>query len=62
MKGDLELTRREFMRTTALLSASAVAGLPGIAGSPESLAQKPQQPKEVAMGSMFPYGAVYFRK
>ena len=64
MKEDLEITRREFVRTAALVSASAavgnVAGLP-MMGSAEALAQGPAV-KEVAMGSVFPYGAVYFRK
>jgi beta-galactosidase len=50
------------MRTAALLSASAAAGLPGIEVSTEALAQEPQQPKDGAMGPVFPYGAVYFRK
>src|SRR5664279_3221983 len=62
MNVDLEVTRREFVRTAALLSASAVVGLPGIEASVIARAQEPQQPKEVAMGSVFPYGAVYFRK
>jgi len=62
MKGDLEFTRREFVRTAALVSASAAAGLPVIEQSTRALAQQPQQSKEVAMGSVFPYGAVYFRK
>jgi beta-galactosidase len=62
MKGYLEVTRREFMKTAALVSASAAVGLPAIEGNTEALAQGPQPPKEVAMGSVFPYGAVYFRK
>ena len=62
MKVDLEVTRRDFMRTAALLSASTALGLQGIEGSAEARAQQPQQPKEVAMGPVFPYGAVYFRK
>ena len=60
MKEDLEITRREFVRTAALVSAvGRVAGLPAI-GEAEALAQVPV--KDVAMGSVFPYGAVYFRK
>jgi len=50
------------MRTAALLSASAAVGLPGIEESTQALAQEPHPPKEVAMGPVFPYGAVYFRK
>ena len=65
MKRNLEVTRREFMRTAALVSASAAvvraAGLPGMEGA-EAFAQGPAHTKEVAMGSVFPYGAVYFRK
>ena len=72
MKEDLEVTRRDFMRTAALVSASAAvgraAGLQGVGGA-EAFAQgvaAGTQPlpaaKEVAMGSVFPYGAVYFRK
>jgi beta-galactosidase len=58
MKSDLEVTRRDFMRTAALVGASAAVGLTAIDG-----AQTEQpKPKEVAMGSVFPYGAVYFRK
>ena len=62
MKGDLEVTRREFVRTAALLSASAAVGLPAMEVNADALAQQLQQSKEVAMGSVFPYGAVYFRK
>ena len=65
MKEDLEITRRDFMRTAALVSASAAvgraAGLPGVGGV-EGFAQGPARAKEVAMGPVFPYGAVYFRK
>ena len=50
MKVDLEVTRRDFMRTAALLSASTALGLQGIEGSAEARAQQPQQPKEVATG------------
>ena len=59
MKADLEVTRRDFMRAAALVSASAAVGLAGIE---EAFAQEQTRAKEVAMGSVFPYGAVYFRK
>ena len=62
MKRYLEVSRRKFMKTAALLSASAVAGLPAIEGSTHLLAQQPRQTKEIAMAPVFPYGAVYFRK
>src|ERR1035441_7743519 len=63
MKSDLEVTRRDFMRTAALVSASAAVGRAvGLPGSAEAVAQEPKRAKEVAMGSVFPYGAVYFRK
>ena len=52
MKEYLDVTRREFMRAAALVSASAVTGLPGIETSTAALAQEPQQSKEVAMGSV----------
>lgn len=59
MKSDLDVTRRDFMRTAALVSASAAVGravgLPGIDVSSEALAQEPQPSHEVAMGSVFPY-------
>jgi len=60
-----EVTRRDFLRTTAILTATAAAGhamdLPGMGGSTEAIAQLPY-PKEVTMVPVFPYGAVYFRK
>src|ERR1035438_9677470 len=60
-----EVTRRDFLRTTAILTATAAAGhtmgLPGMGGSAEALAQVPY-PKQVGMVPVFPYGAVYFRK
>ena len=65
MKHDLDLSRRDFMRTAALVGASAAVGravLPGLDGGALALAQQPVRPVEVAMGSVFPYGAVYFRK
>jgi beta-galactosidase len=58
MKPDLELTRRDFMRNAALAGASAAVGMSAI---DELRAQDPAL-REVAMGSVFPYGAVYFRK
>src|SRR5664279_1498495 len=62
MKVDLEVTRREFVRNAALISASAAAGFSGLDGSAEASAQGMPVAKDVAMGSVFPYGAVYFRK
>ncbi len=66
MRQDLDLTRREFVETVALLGAGAaasqVAGLPGIAQGVAAGTQPLPPAKEVAMGSVFPYGAVYFRK
>jgi len=63
MDADLDVTRREFVRVaTALAATAAVGGVAGLRGiAPEVLAQEPQ-PHEVTMGSVFPYGAVYFRK
>jgi beta-galactosidase len=63
MDADLDVTRREFVRVaTALAATAAVGGAAGLRGiAPDVLAQEPQ-PHEVAMGSVFPYGAVYFRK
>jgi beta-galactosidase len=61
MKVDLEVTRREFVRNATLISASAAVGFPGIGGA-DALAQGLPPAKDVAMGSVFPYGAVYFRK
>jgi beta-galactosidase len=62
MKSDLEVTRRAFMRTAALVSASAAVGRAvGLPGA-EAVAQEPTRTRELAMGSVFPYGAVYFRK
>lgn len=66
MKEDLEFTRRDFMRTAALVGASAAIGpaaaLPGFAQGVAAGAEPLPPAKEVAMGSAFPYGAVYFRK
>ncbi len=53
---DLEMTRRAFVRTAAVLGAGAAVGLQGASG------QELRPSQEVAMGSVFPYGAVYFRK
>jgi beta-galactosidase len=63
MKRELEVTRREFVETMALLTAGAATGgavLQAAAQQPgtESLPTT----KDVAMGAVFPYGAVYFRK
>jgi len=65
-KEAMEVTPREFVRTAALLTATAVvgraAGLPGIEEHAEVLSKKQKPLRAVAMGSTFPYGAVYFRK
>ena len=51
------------MRTAALISASAAVGLPlASAGADAACAEELPPAKDVAMGSVFPYGAVYFRK
>jgi beta-galactosidase len=67
MPSDFELTRREFVKTAAQVSAAAIVGsaAPLPAQTPGAGAGRIDlQPaaKEVAMGSVFPYGAVYFRK
>ena len=65
MKQSLEVTRREFVETVALLGAGAAAGVGGVPSMAQGVAagMQPLPPaKEVAMGSAFPYGAVYFRK
>jgi len=66
MKLPLDLTRREFIETAALLTAGSAASrasaLSGIQPSTPAAAQILPQTKEIAMGSVFPYGAVYFRK
>src|ERR1700722_9994766 len=59
MKPDFEVTRRDFMQTVAMLTASAAVGIEGVANA---TAQEGSRAKDVAMGSVFPYGAVYFRK
>jgi beta-galactosidase len=63
MNSDLEVTRREFMRAAALVTASAAVGrASGLQGVEGAILQEQPAAKEVAMGSTFPYGAVYFRK
>ena len=66
MTDDFGVSRRSFLHTAALVSASAAVsralGMPEADGGTEAFAQELPQPKEVAMGSVFPYGAVYFRK
>src|ERR1039458_4356548 len=66
MKQSLDVTRREFVETVALLGAGAavgqVVGIPGMAQGVAAGAQPLPPAKEVAMGPVFPYGAVYFRK
>jgi beta-galactosidase len=57
----LGITRRDFIQTSALLTASAA--LSHAAGMPQDLASNgatSEQP--YAPGPVFPYGAVYFRK
>ena len=66
MTDDFGVSRRSFLHTAALVSASAAVsralGMPEADGGTEAFAQELPQPKEVATGSVFPYGAVYFRK
>jgi beta-galactosidase len=66
MKIDLVVSRREFLQTAALATASAAVGhasvLPGMEAEVAAGAVAHPAAKEVAMGSTFPYGAVYFRK
>ncbi len=57
-----DLTRRDFVETMALLTAANAAGLRGVAQIAEGTGQQAPAAKDVAMGSVFPYGAVYFRK
>ena len=59
-KPELEVTRREFVEVVALLTAGAVVSAPGLAQSMGGAKEPAGQ--EIAMGSVFPYGAVYFRK
>jgi beta-galactosidase len=63
MRPDLEVTRRTFVRTGALLTANAAVGRATPLLGIELTTQSPAQPNtDVNMGSVFPYGAVYFRK
>ena len=66
MKQSLEVTRREFVEAVALLGAGAAAGqvavVPGFAQGVAAGAEPLPPAKDVAMGPVFPYGAVYFRK
>src|ERR1700722_11524499 len=57
-----DLTRRDFVETMALLTAANAAGLRGVAQIAEGTGQQAPAAKEVAVGSVFPYGAVYLRK
>lgn len=61
----IELTRREFVEGAALAAASSVLragdGYAQIAAAHAGDLPLPAA-KDVAMGSVFPYGAVYFRK
>ena len=62
-----EVTRREFLYTTAMLTASVAAAhaspLSGVGGPvDETPAAAAGGFQEAAMGSVFPAGAVYFRK
>ena len=58
-----DVSRRDFLRTTALVTASAAVGHPATL-SGETAAQDAAMPeaKPVDMGAVFPAGAVYFRK
>ncbi len=65
-KETIEVTRRDFIWSTALLDCIGCGrtciGSPGIQEG-VAVGSQPQPPaKDVAMGSVFPYGAVYFRK
>lgn len=59
-----EITRREFVGSAALLAAavssSNLAGVQALAQS--ATKAPPAAAHEIDMGSVFPYGAVYFRK
>jgi beta-galactosidase len=57
----LEITRREFIRTSALLTASATLSQAAeLTQSPAS--ESAQSARAGASAPVFPYGAVYFRK
>jgi len=66
MNENTDVTRRDFIHSTALISVSAaVAHAAPIAAAgmlSDKAAQTAVETKEVAMGSVFPSGAVYFRK
>jgi beta-galactosidase len=68
MKKELmEVTRRDFLRTTAMLTATAATSRAAeFAVTQESAAVAGSEPlpqvHDVPLGSVFPYGAVYFRK
>jgi beta-galactosidase len=53
---DFEMTRREFVRTSAILTAGTA-----LAHGVE-LPQTTESPRSNALAPVFPYGAVYFRK
>jgi beta-galactosidase len=62
-----DVTRRDFLRSTAIITASTavahatpIAGVGALAG--QDAGDATGGAKEVAMGSVFPAGAVYFRK
>jgi len=61
MSGVFGITRRDFIQTSALLTASAALGqaarTPHDPASKDAVAEHPADP-----GPVFPYGAVYFRK
>lgn len=59
-----EMTRREFIGSAAMLAAAASStNLAGVQASAQSATNpKPARVREIDMGSVFPYGAVYFRK
>ncbi|HWB31929.1 MAG TPA: alpha-amylase family protein [Acidobacteriaceae bacterium] len=59
-----EMTRREFVEGAALVAAGTAALGPAGAAQAQAHIVGESLPavKEVAMGSVFPYGAVYFRK
>jgi beta-galactosidase len=66
MKGTNEVSRREFIAATAVLSAAAAVAHASPGGLASTFGQNQAggtaAPGEPAMGSVFPSGAVYFRK
>lgn len=65
MNESSDVTRRDFLYSAAILTASAaVAQASPVATAVDGHATSPEasEEKEVAMGSVFPAGAVYFRK